>query len=140
VFLLQAIRKRFLNLGSTLYDVRNQISRAEKSTVMYNQFFQELTQLVPDIHNLLSACLQTHLEFLKLDGEVSTKEPVFALWLYLLKLAFEKPILIMQKEDDKDGSLANIIRTSLSLFICSCMPLPSFTLSLTDAHLAQQTQ
>jgi len=152
VFLLQTCRFCFqvsLPKAETkkqeteLESVRNRISKAQSDKNMYMQFYQQMLRLTPQLPDLIERNVQSQIDFLKLEAcavktELGTyvQEPVYKLWIFLLKLFFEKPKLLLEKEDDKHGQLADLLRMSLPFFIAECVPLPSLDCPLTEEALA----
>jgi hypothetical protein len=146
MILLQTCRKCFQSQDGykgTMYDVRNMLNRAQTNKELYMNFYQQLMKLVPYLPDLIERTVSCQVEFLKLenclvkiDSENYVLEPIHKLWIFLLKLMFEKPILLLEKEDSKDGLLVGIIRESLPSFIADCIPTTS-TCTLTQENVAQ---
>ncbi len=141
IMLLQTCRKCFNCQdgckGKTLYELRELINRAKTNNDLYMVFYNNMIKLVPNISDLIEKGVECQIEYLKLETCISKTElgtyiiePVLKLWHFLLKLLFEKPTLLVEKEDSKDGILVNIVRESLPFFIASCVPITS-TCSLT---------
>ncbi len=96
---------------------------------MYNEFYNVTKQNYPFIEDLIEHIVETQVELLNLkedlkrNAETNTfvREPLHALWMFLIGLFYERPKLLVDIIDDLDGTNTRIIRVSLPNFIATCM-------------------
>lgn len=120
--------KQFNDLKLPLYNVREILVEARINVEIYNKFYNVMKQQFPFLEDLIEFIVITKIEFLRLEDLVKknefgtyVKEPIHLLWIFLLRLFFEKPRLLLDKTDDRDGTNTKFVRDGLSDFIAECI-------------------
>lgn len=111
-----------------LLNVREIIEMARSHVESYNKFYNIMTKQYPFLKDLIEMNVSTRVEFLRLEDFVHknefgtfVKEPIHLLWVFILRLFFEKPRLLLDQTDDRDGTNIKIVRDALSDFIAECI-------------------
>ncbi len=113
-----------------LKQVKDVLVTLQTNAMVYNKFYNSVKDAYPFLEDLIELIVTTQVEFLKLEDFVTKnefgtylKEPMHLLWLFILRLFYEKPRLLLDETDDRDGTNTNIFRNSLSDFIADCINL-----------------
>ncbi len=140
--------KELKNPQIPLKQVREILNSIQTNSTIYNKFYNTVKKAYPFLGDLIELIVSTQVDFLKLEdfvlkNEFGTyvKEPIHLLWLFLLRLVYEKPRLLLDQTDDRDGTNVTIVRNSLSDFIADCINLQfRYGPSLTELSLKTLTE
>jgi hypothetical protein len=82
----------------------------------YNNFYNKISERYKHIVEIISMAIDSHAVLVGLEDDiVAVNDPVHALWLYILKIMYISPFLIM-REDDEDGKAIKTLNKALKKF------------------------
>jgi hypothetical protein len=97
----------------------------------YNLFYNKISDRYKFLSDILELALDAHVTLVGLEVVAGKlEEPLHSLWLYLLKLAYTKPYIIMVDDNDR-GNAVEEVSNAMANFIPENLPMkfPIYSIS-----------
>lgn len=115
---------------------RAAIVTVRSNVACFNLFYNRICDRYQHLPDVVALTVDAHVTLLGLEGLADDiHEPIHVLWLFLLKLVYTRPFLVMHDDDDQ-GSAVQVVTDAMARFVPESLKL-KIASTLTHARLAQ---
>lgn len=130
--------QRNLPQPSNLNEWRVLIVNVRSDVESYNIFYNRISDRYKFLGDIITLALDAQVTLVGLqDVAQKIDEPLYSLWLFLLRLAYVKPFVVT-RDDDERGTAVETVSSSLENFIVESITL-KFPTDLSLSEYLQQT-
>jgi hypothetical protein len=111
------IKENELPLSQKVSDWRLLIISIRSNLVTYNTFYNKICERFKHVSEIILLAVEAHAFLVGLEDDISPlNDPVHTLWLYVLKIMYISPFMVM-REDDEQGLAVKTFNKSLKKFV-----------------------
>ena len=130
LFLLQVIRSMINKIPSyaklvttadmtigSLVEWREIVMKLRSDTAAYNMFYNKVVDKFSNLPDIITLAIDAYVTLVGVDSAVAKEEePIHMLYLYILRLMYIKPFIVM-RDDDEVGTAVGCVSDSMTSFI-----------------------